>query len=100
MSFDVPELDWSDKRVLPEFQPVQHLNVYDFRGSAQDVQLAATTCAGLINRPLPRVYMMFTNDDEYWLQKLTGWEQAHAPTIQQHAPTGREQAHAPTIQQH
>jgi hypothetical protein len=83
MSFDVPELDWSDKRVLPGFRPVLHLNVYDFRGSAQDVQLAATTCAGLINRPQPRVYLMFADDDEYWLQKLAGLGQAYAPTIPQ-----------------
>jgi GxGYxYP putative glycoside hydrolase C-terminal domain/GxGYxY sequence motif in domain of unknown function N-terminal len=70
MSFDVPGLDWSDKRVVPGFQSIQHLNIYDFRDAAQDVQLAATICAGIINRPQPRVYMLFTNDDEYWLRQL------------------------------
>jgi hypothetical protein len=70
MSFDVPGLDWSDKRVIPGFQPVEHLDVYDFRGSAHDVQLAATTCAGIINRPQPQVYQVFTGDDEYWLQQI------------------------------
>ena len=81
MSFDVPELDWSNNRVIPGFLPVQHLDVYDFRGSAHDVQLAATTCAGIINRPQPRVYQVFGDDDEYWLQQAIGRGQAHAPTI-------------------
>ncbi len=100
MSVDVLGLDWSDKRVIPGFQPVEHLDVYDFRDSAQDVQLAATTCAGLINRPRPRVYLMFVNDDEYWLQKLaSGRGQAHAPTGEQaDAPAG-ERAHASAILQ-
>lgn len=79
MSFDVPGLDWSGNRVMPKFQSVQHLDVYDFRGSAEDVQLAATTCAGLINRPLPRVYLVFTSEDEYWLRRLAGTvPQTHA----------------------
>jgi hypothetical protein len=70
MSFDVPRLDWSDKRLIPDFQPVEHLDVYDLRGSAGDVQLAATTCAGIINRPQPHVYLIFGNDDLYWLQQI------------------------------
>jgi hypothetical protein len=84
MSFDVPGLDWSDNRMIPGFQPVQHLDVYDFRGAAGDVQLAATTCAGIINRPLPRVYLIFSSDDEHWLQQLvSGRGQAYAPAIPQ-----------------
>lgn len=70
MSFDVPGLDWSDRRLIPGFQPVEHLDVYDFRGSAGDVQLAATTCAGIINRPQPQVYLVFGDDDTYWLQQV------------------------------
>ena len=71
MSFDVPGLDWSDKRLIPGFQPAEHLNVYDFSDSAGDIQLAATTCAGIINRPQPRVYLMFGDaDDAYWLQQI------------------------------
>jgi GxGYxYP putative glycoside hydrolase C-terminal domain/GxGYxY sequence motif in domain of unknown function N-terminal len=84
MSFDVPGLDWSSKRIIPGFQPVQHLDVYDFRGSAHDVQLAAATCAGVINRPQPRVYQEFTDDDEYWLQQIVvGQGQGHVSTVPQ-----------------
>jgi hypothetical protein len=70
MSIDVPGLDWSDKRVVPSFQPIEHLDVYDFRDATQDIQLAATICVGIINRPQPRVYLIFSNDDEYWLLQL------------------------------
>jgi hypothetical protein len=70
MSIDVPRLDWSDKRLIPGFEPVEHLNVYDLRGSAGDVQLAAATCAGLINRPQPHVYLVFGDDDAYWLRQI------------------------------
>ncbi len=84
MSFDVPELDWSGKRIIPGFQPVQHLDVYDFRGSAHDVQLAATTCAGIVNRPRPRVYQVFSDDGEYWLQQIAvGQGLAHTPAVPQ-----------------
>ena len=84
MSFDVPELDWSGKRIIPGFQPVQHLDVYDFRGSAHDVQLAAATCAGIVNRPQPRVYQVFSDDGEDWLQQIAvGQGPAHALAVPQ-----------------
>lgn len=70
MSIEVPGLDWSGNRVIPGFQSIEHLDVYDLRGASPDVLLAATTCAGLINYPRPRVYLICTHDDEYWLRQL------------------------------
>ncbi len=72
MSYDIPGLDWSAGRMIPAFQAVEHLDVYDMRGAARVRQLAASTCAGLINRPQPRVYVIFNDDDQYWLQQLAG----------------------------
>jgi hypothetical protein len=72
MSIDVLGLDWSGKRVLPEFQPIQQLEIYDIRGSGPDIQLAATICAGLINSPRPRVYLIVEDDDEDWSRQVMG----------------------------
>lgn len=70
MSYNVSGLDWSVERMIPAFQAVQHLDVYDLRGASRDVQLAATTLVGVLNRPRPRVYLIFSGDDEYWLRQL------------------------------
>jgi hypothetical protein len=78
MSYDVPDLDWSAERMIPAFQAMQHLEVYDLRGAARDVQLAAATCAGILNRPRPRVYLITSDDDDYWLKQLVP---AHLQTV-------------------
>src|SRR5207302_5562430 len=70
MSYDVSGLDWSAERMIPAFQTVEHLDVYDLRGATRDVQLAATTCVGILNRPQPRVYLIVSGDDDYWLKQL------------------------------
>lgn len=63
-------LDWSAERMIPAFQTVEHLDVYDLRGATRDVQLAATTGVGILNRPQPRVYLIVSGDDDYWLKQL------------------------------
>src|SRR5882762_11488276 len=70
MSYDVSGLDWSADRMIPTFQAVQHLDVYDLRGATYEVELAATTCVGILNRPQPRVYLIVSGDDDYWLRQL------------------------------
>ncbi len=70
MRYDVAGLDWSEGRMIPAFQTVEHLDVCDLRGATHAVQLAATTCVGFLNRPQPRVYLIFSDDDEYWLKQL------------------------------
>ncbi|GAC1364831.1 MAG: GxGYxYP family putative glycoside hydrolase [Ktedonobacteraceae bacterium] len=80
MSFDVPGLDWSDERMIPAFQAIQHLDVYDFRDAARDEQVAATIIAGIVNRPQPRIYLLLGDDDALWLS------QAFSPLPQTLAP--------------
>ncbi len=80
MSFDVPGLDWSDERMIPAFQAIEHLDVYDFRGASRDEQVTATIIAGIVNRPQPRVYLITGNDDADWLGKaLSSLQQTRSP---------------------
>lgn len=70
MSFDVSGLDWPDEKVIPTFQSIEHLDVYDVRGASRDEQVAATIIAGIVNRPQPRVYLLTGNDDDAWLKQV------------------------------
>lgn len=70
MSCESAGLLWPHDQLLPEFQPVEHLTVYDLRGAPRDFQLAATVIAGIVNRPRPSIYLLFGPDEEFWLQRL------------------------------
>src|SRR5437016_7558973 len=58
--------DWANKRLLPAFEAPNHLDVYDIRDAAYDVQLSITTMTGLVNRQQPRIYLL-SNDDAHEL---------------------------------
>ena len=80
MGVDVPGLDWSDERIVPAFQAIEQLTVYDIRGASQDEQVAATIIAGIVNRPQPYIYLMSRDDDATWLERaLSNIPQTHAP---------------------
>lgn len=66
-SNEVAGLDWAANRLLPGFQMLQQLEVYDIRGASREAQLTITTLAGLINRPQPRVYLLANPQDDFWL---------------------------------
>ncbi|GCF08603.1 GxGYxYP domain-containing protein [Dictyobacter arantiisoli] len=65
----MPGLDWSDARLIPAFQMVIHLDVYDLRGASRPELITATVIAGLVNRPRPRIYLIACEDDVFWLQQ-------------------------------
>lgn len=69
MRREVPGLYWSDAQLLPTFQAISQLVVYDLRGASRDEQIAATCIAGLANRPQPCVYLICSEDDVFWLQQ-------------------------------
>jgi hypothetical protein len=69
---EVAGLDWSGDRLLPTFQPPEHLDVYDIRSASHELQLSVTTMVGLINRPKPQVYLLSGADDDFWLTELLG----------------------------
>lgn len=70
MTNEVAGLLWPAGNMLPVFQAPQHLDIYDIRGVSHDVQLAATTMAGVLNRPQPRVYLITGDDDLFWLKQV------------------------------
>ncbi len=67
---EVTGVNWSLERLLPGFQSVEHLTIYDLRGADPELQLAITTCAGLLNRPQPMIYTITSDDDLTWLSLL------------------------------
>ena len=69
MRSEVAGLEWSAGRIIPKFQSVSQLDVYDVRGASRDEQITATIVAGLVNRPQPRIYLLATDDDLFWLQQ-------------------------------
>jgi GxGYxYP putative glycoside hydrolase C-terminal domain/GxGYxY sequence motif in domain of unknown function N-terminal len=69
---EVEGIDWPADRYLPAFQPPQQLTIYDLRGASQDILLSATTMAGLINRPQPKVYLISSDEEVFWVKQSLG----------------------------
>ena len=70
MGSEIANLDWSGGHIVPAFQAPQHLDVYDIRAASRNVQLAATTMAGIVNRPTPQVYLITGEDEAFWLKQV------------------------------
>ncbi|MBE3561568.1 MAG: hypothetical protein IMW89_20455 [Ktedonobacteraceae bacterium] len=80
MDNEIAGLDWSNDRIIPAFQALQHLDIYDIRGASSDTRLTVTTLAGIINRPQPLVYLITHGDDAFWLrQTLSAVPQTLSP---------------------
>jgi hypothetical protein len=69
MRSEVAGLEWSAGRIMPKFQSLSQLDVYDVRAASRDEQMTATIIAGLVNRPQPRIYLLSSDDDLFWLQQ-------------------------------
>lgn len=63
------DITWPEDRVFPLFQASEHLDVYNVRSVARDVQISIATLVGLINRPQPRIYLLDREHDAFWLQE-------------------------------
>jgi hypothetical protein len=80
-SMDIAGINWPADRLLPAFQKPEHLTIYDLRGASNVVKLCAATMAGIINRPMPRVYQIIIDEDAFWLKELLGGiPQENSPT--------------------
>ena len=66
----VADITWSANRLLPAFSMPRHLDIYDIRTASREVQLTVTAMAGLINRPEPKVYLICSDNDEFWLKEV------------------------------
>src|SRR6266581_5858302 len=69
---EIEGIDWSGDRILPAFEAPQALAVFDLRGASAEVQLSAVTMAGLINRPQPKVYLITSDEEVFWLKEALG----------------------------
>src|SRR5947209_9500512 len=68
------KMNWITDQLLPAYSVAPLLEVYDIGGTGRDVQLAATTLAGLINRAQVRVYLLSHPDDVFWLKEALNIE--------------------------
>ena len=75
-------LEGDQARLLPAFAAPQQLDVYDIRSASYDIQLSVTTLAGLLNQQQPRVYLLDSDDADYWLKTALG----HVPSTRAEAP--------------
>lgn len=55
---------WPKNQALPTFAEAKRLDVADIEALPGDEQLALVTLQGLVNREVPRVYLLQSNDDE------------------------------------
>jgi len=72
------------RRAYPTLQPktpppARHLYVADVRHLTHDEQLLLTSLQGLVNRTQPRVYLVASDDDSFWLQAMQDQGQTDAP---------------------
>jgi hypothetical protein len=59
---------WSAERYFPRFQAPERLTIVDVRRATVAHRLAITLLAGLVNRQQPQLYLLASEDDEFWLQ--------------------------------
>ena len=59
--------------------PARHLYVADVRQLTHDEQLLLTSLQGLVNRTQPRLYLVASDDDSFWLQAMQDQGQTDVP---------------------
>lgn len=72
------------KRPYATFQPkmpppTRHLYVADVRRLTPDERLLLTSLQGLVNRKQPRLYLVFSPDDRFWLEEMRRQGDTDAP---------------------
>ena len=71
-------------RPSPTFQPklptpARHLEVVDVRGCSFDERVLLISLQGLVNRKQPRLYLVFKEDDRFWLDEMRRQGHTDAP---------------------
>lgn len=68
-------ISWPEGQVVPRFSAYASLEIADISGFAFDKKLAITTLQGLVNRSVPRIYILdaqqFGEGKNFWLDKMT-----------------------------
>jgi hypothetical protein len=61
--------------------PAQHLYVADARKLPHDEQLLLASLQGLVNRKQPRVYLIWEDNDQFWLDAMQAQGQTGKPIL-------------------
>ena len=59
--------------------PTRHLYVADVRKMSPGEKLLLTSLQGIVNRKQPRIYFLFDDDDQIWLDELQKQKETDAP---------------------
>ena len=73
-------------RPYPTFQPkmpppARHLYVADVRRLSRDERILLLSLQGLVNRVQPRIYLVFKDDDRFWLREMQRQGQTDVPIV-------------------
>ncbi|GHO73514.1 hypothetical protein KSD_12850 [Ktedonobacter sp. SOSP1-85] len=52
------------------FQAPEQLSIYDISSTSSEERQAVSTLTGLINRSQPEVYLIYNQDDRFWLEQI------------------------------
>ena len=61
---------WRTGPLVPPLSATTSLEIYDARASLTEDRLSIATLVGLVNRGPAKIYLLETDDDEFWLQEL------------------------------
>ncbi len=61
--------------------PARELFVADMRPLSSDERRLLVSLQGIVNRRQPRVYLIFTNDDQFWLDEMQRQGHTDAPRL-------------------
>ena len=61
--------------------PARHLFVADVRHLPQDQTLLLASVQGIVNRKQPRIYLLTSDDDQFWLDQMQAQGQTQDPVI-------------------
>ena len=73
-------------RAYPTLQPkspppARHLYVADVRHLPQDQVLLLASVQGIVNRRQPRIYLITSDDDQFWLTQMQAQGHTEAPVV-------------------
>ena len=61
--------------------PARHLYVADVRRLTRDERILLISLQGIVNRVQPRIYLIFKDDDRFWLRETQRQRQTDAPIV-------------------
>ena len=73
---------WRAGPLFPALPHTTSLRICDLRAASSEVRLSIATLAGLVNRGPARIYVVESDDDEFWLNEIDpALPRTHAPAV-------------------